>query len=169
MNRVILIASVLAAFALGYFTRDVFADREIAEVRAEFSDFQKQAATAARLAEADARSRESALRAKIQEVSNEARQKARELEVQLAVADTDRERLRNRIQALLTSARNQAGGDPALAAGGSVAEGAATVLADLFTRADARAQELAEHADRLTAARDACERSYQAVRPQLAN
>ncbi|KPW43138.1 Uncharacterized protein ALO87_04507, partial [Pseudomonas syringae pv. apii] len=79
-----------------------------------------------------------------------------------AVADTAGDRLRVEAGKLAASA-SCVSGDPGIADRGKNATRAAMVLSDLLSRADARAGDLARHADRLTVSLQACEAAYRSL------
>lgn len=118
-------------------------------------------------ARADAEARERDIEAKrtrdVQEVANAAQTEINALEGQLADARAARDSLR----AAATSAARRACPRPA-AASASTSEpdsAALDVLVDVLGRADQRAGELAEFADRLRIAGLACERAYLSLSP----
>ncbi|MCM1513266.1 MAG: DUF2514 domain-containing protein [Oxalobacter formigenes] len=93
-----------------------------------------------------------------EEIANEA-QKDREKALADARAANDiAVRLRQRIEALARSAC------PAAAGSGQTTRSAGILLAELFRRADERAGELAEYADRARIAGQACEQAYDALK-----
>lgn len=80
-----------------------------------------------------------------------------------AAARVAADRLRDKL-ARITAAARERSANPGAAAASPPAEDTTVVLADLFRRADERAGELAEFADRAHTAGQICESSYDAVR-----
>ncbi|WP_225784446.1 DUF2514 family protein [Xenophilus sp. Marseille-Q4582] len=118
-------------------------------------------------ARADAEARERQIEAKrtrdVQEVANAAQTEINALEGQLADARAARDSLR----AAAASAARRACPRPAAAGTGPAQPDSASldVLVDVLGRADQRAGELAEFADRLRIAGLACERAYLSLSP----
>ncbi|TES59210.1 DUF2514 domain-containing protein [Pseudomonas syringae pv. tomato] len=96
------------------------------------------------------------------QVANDARQEQTAALTDAAVADTAGDRLRVEAGKLAASA-SCVSGDPGIADRGKNATRAAMVLSDLLSRADARAGDLARHADRLTVSLQACEAVFDAL------
>lgn len=96
------------------------------------------------------------------QVANDARQEQTAAIADAAGADAAGDRLRNEAGKLAASA-SCVPGDPGIADRGKNATRAAMVLSDLLGRADARAGDLARHADRLTVSLQACEASYESL------
>lgn len=147
----------LAVLALmGAFAWFVHSEREIGaqQVRSEVA-----AATAAQKAadEAETQRRVTAQ----QEVVRDAQLQASAARADAARADGARDALRVQLAGFVAANRRPA--DPASAAGGAPASDALDVLADMFSRADQRAGELAKIADERGAAGLACQRSYDAL------
>lgn len=121
-------------------------------------------------AEQDATQREYELTAQVEQITKEAQHAKNQLRTDRAAADAAAASLRKQIAALSARPdRDPANSDPAPA---RVGQGqpdtrALDLLAQLFTRADSAAGELAAHADGLTAAGLACERAYDRARLAL--
>lgn len=96
------------------------------------------------------------------QVANNARQEQTAALADAVVADAAGDRLRNEAGKLAASA-SCVPSDPGIADRGKNATRAAMVLSDLLGRADARAGDLARHADRLTVSLQACEASYESL------
>jgi hypothetical protein len=131
---------------------------------AEFLELHATTAAAARQAERTQRDEEqrrvAAQRAN-DERTEQALQKAR---ADVAIADATADRLRQRIEALVASARSgQAGGGATPGSVGPPTEDAAGVLADVLGRCIARVQLLAAVADERGERGAACERSYDSL------
>lgn len=75
--------------------------------------------------------------------------------------------LRDQVAALVAASRGGSAGHPDPAGGGSAAPSPVDLLADVLSRADQRAGELAEAADAAGIAGRACERAYDALTPPL--
>lgn len=95
-------------------------------------------------------------------IANDAKTKLEQAGADLAAADTAAGGLRDRVAALLASARRAAPATSDSAAAGDPLG----VLADVLDRADKRAGVLADYADRARIAGLACEASYQALTDQ---
>ncbi|WP_440090159.1 DUF2514 domain-containing protein [Pseudomonas fragariae (ex Marin et al. 2024)] len=93
------------------------------------------------------------------QVANDARKEQTVALADAAGADAAGDRLRSEAGKLAASA-SCVPGDPGIAERGKNAARAAMVLSDLLSRVDARAGDLARHADRLTVSLQACEASY---------
>ncbi|WP_439885664.1 DUF2514 domain-containing protein [Pseudomonas syringae] len=96
------------------------------------------------------------------QVANHARQEQTAALADAAGADAAGDRLRNEAGKLAASA-SCVPSDPGISDRGKNATRAAMVLSDLLGRADARAGDLARHADRLTVSLQACEASYESL------
>ncbi|WKW34409.1 DUF2514 domain-containing protein [Pseudomonas viridiflava] len=96
------------------------------------------------------------------QVANNARQEQTAALADAAGADAAGDRLRNEAGKLAVSA-SCVPSDPGIADRGKNAARAAMVLSDLLSRADARAGDLARHADRLTVSLQSCEASYESL------
>ncbi|WP_147463986.1 DUF2514 domain-containing protein, partial [Pseudomonas syringae group genomosp. 3] len=96
------------------------------------------------------------------QVANDARQEQTAALTDAAVADAAGGRLRIEAGKLAATA-GCVPGDTGIADRGKNATRAAMVLSDLLSRADARAGDLARHADRLTVSLQACEAAYRSL------
>lgn len=97
-----------------------------------------------------------------QEAVNDANTKIQKATADAGAARDTAARLRARVDALIASGR-ESRCDPAAAAAGPSTDDAIGVLADVLSRADARAGLLADFADRTHIAGQACERSYNSL------
>lgn len=95
----------------------------------------------------------------IQEVQTNARQEIEQANADAAAARTTADRLRNEVARVSQSARNTA-----VAGGGATGTDTIGLLAELFSRADERAGELAGIADQSRIRGLACERAYNQMR-----
>ncbi|WP_051975366.1 DUF2514 family protein [Cupriavidus necator] len=94
------------------------------------------------------------------EIANAATKEAESARADARDADAAAERLRIRVAQLIAAAR---AGNTAAAGTGSAAGDPLDVLANMFSRLDRRAGELAGYADSARIAGQACERSYDAL------
>tara|TARA_R110000868_G_C10848773_1_gene760648 strand:+ start:846 stop:1406 length:561 start_codon:yes stop_codon:yes gene_type:complete len=99
----------------------------------------------------------------------EAQQRADKLIADAASGDLRRrfeQRLRDLVQAVHATASSGAGsGDTQVASSSASADDPAILLANVFSRIDARAGQLAEYADQARTAGELCQRSYDALTP----
>ncbi|MGN5081769.1 DUF2514 family protein [Aeromonas sp. 31P] len=109
-----------------------------------------------------AREEEQRRQNEIEKVRRDAEQDIARAEADAAAANAVAGSLREQARRLASRA-SQCAGNPGTAQGGSAAGQSALVLADLLSRADARAGELAAAYDRARAAGLACERAYDAL------
>jgi hypothetical protein len=98
------------------------------------------------------------------EAANVAQQKAQVLASDVARLRTAEQRLRDQ---LATVAANAGPSHPAPADGSPPASQTTGVLADLLSKCVGRVRRLAEYADATATAGDTCERSYEALTPNL--
>lgn len=145
----------LAAFLVlaGWIPRGWIAERELAELREAHAQAQAKSIQAAREEE---RRRITAL----EEVAHEAQKRSAELARDAAAADDVARRLRDHVFRLAAATA----ADPSAPGSGQATGGTGLVLAQLFSRADDRAGELAAFADQAHAAGLACQRAYEALR-----
>ena len=141
-----------AGLLLGWLANGWRLGEQIAEIRADHAQA---------LADAQSRARqiESGWYAGMLEVQRNAREKLDALDSEAGAARDAAERLRERVAEL--SRRPAA--CPGAAGGGETADPARLVLADVLSRVDAAAGELAAHADRARVAGMACEAAYDMV------
>lgn len=99
-------------------------------------------------------------------IENETRLEIAGAQAAAAAAGNERDRLRNQLAAY-TAGQRRPGANPAAGAVGPSEPGYDPIglLADLFTRADDTAGDLAQYADSLRIAGAACERSYNSLIP----
>ncbi len=117
------------------------------------------AAQKAQLAAVDAaRAEEERRTAAQQENADHAAKERDQARADAAAAASAADSLRKQVAVLVERARH-----PAVAAGSSAAGDALDLLADVLGRADQRAGELAEYADRARIAGQQCERNYDAL------
>ncbi|WP_407971478.1 DUF2514 family protein [Burkholderia pyrrocinia] len=145
-----LLAAALGA-AAGAGVEHLISARRIADIQAAAATAQAQAVEAARTEE----QRRTAAQSEIAKDANQQRT--------AALADAFAARaaagsLQQRVDQLVAAARH-----PAAAAGSPAAGDTLDLLADVLGRADQRAGELAEYADRARIAGQQCERDYDAL------
>ncbi|MBU9417140.1 DUF2514 domain-containing protein [Burkholderia multivorans] len=117
------------------------------------------AAQKAQLAAVDAaRTEEQRRTAAQQEVADNAAQERDQARADAAAAASAADGLRQQVAVLVERARH-----PATSAGSPAAGDALDLLADVLSRVDERAGELAEYADRARIAGQQCERDYDAL------
>ncbi len=119
-----------------------------------------QAAALAAASEA-ARTEEQRRTAEQRGIANAAAKERDEALADARTADAVAEQLRVRVAQLAAAARGA--GNPPAASGSQAAGDPLDVLTDVLGRADKRAGDLAEYADRARIAGQACERSYDAL------
>ena len=147
------VLAVLLGFAAGIYGEHLISAREIAGMKADAATAQAKAVDAARAEE----QRGTAAKAEIAKDANKQRT--------AALADAFAARaaagsLQQRVDQFVAAARH-----PAAAAGSPATGDALDLLADVLSRADERAGELAEYADRARIAGQQCERDYDALTP----
>lgn len=138
------------------------AQAETAAVRSTLAGERATAALATAAGQKKARDEENRREAEKQEVIRHAQE-----QTALAAADAADARraaagLRQQVATLVAASRRPAA-DPGAAAGGTPTDAALDLLADVLSRADDRAGELAEEADRRRVAGLACERAYDSL------
>ena len=119
----------------------------------------------AKVAEAEGKAREieDGWRKKFDELGADTEKQIEAAKADAADADAASNRLRKQTERLTASLRSCPTG-AATAEGGETRGRAADLLADVLRRADERAGELAQIADRARAAGSACERAFDAIR-----
>lgn len=127
--------------------------------QAKWNEEAARLATARTKAEQEARKEELRRQAEIDEVRDHAQEQIAQAQDDAAAADLESGRLREQARRLAARASQCASGSHATQ-GGPAAGQAAVVLADLLSRADERAGELAAAYDRARASGLACERAY---------
>lgn len=154
--RWILLALLAAALVLVGVERT-----QVLKGRADLAQLRADVATAQAAAEKRERDKEAQRAADVQEVASHAQSQIDSLAADLA----DSRGVADGLRAAVDSARRRACPSAPAAGSGSGQSGADPigVLADVFTRADKRAGELAEYADRLRIAGTACEHAYDAM------
>ena len=146
------IISLALGLLLGWLANGWRLGEQIAEIRADHAE-----AVAAE--QQRARQIESGWHAGMLEIQRNAREKLDAVAADVAAAGSAAERLRERVAEL--SRRPAA--CPGAGEGGTAAGPAGMVLADVLSRVDAAAGELAAHADRARVAGMACEAAYDLV------
>ncbi|WP_175878917.1 DUF2514 family protein [Burkholderia sp. BCC0097] len=145
------VLAVLLGFAAGVYGEHLISAREIAGMKADAAMAQAKAVDAARAEE----QRRTAAQSEIAKDANQQRT--------AALADAFAARaaagsLQQRVDQLIAAARH-----PAATSGSPATGDALDLLADVLGRADQRAGELAEYADRARIAGQQCERDYDAL------
>lgn len=120
-------------------------------------------ATVRTKAEQEARTEEKRRQAEIDEVRDNAQEEIDQAQADATAAGIESGRLHEQARRLAARA-SQCAGYPGSTQGGPAAEQPAMVLADLLSRADERAGELAAAYDRARASGLACERAYDSLR-----
>lgn len=116
-------------------------------------------------AEQEAREEELRRQAEIDEVRNHAQEKIAQAQADAVAAGVESGRLREQARRLAARA-SQCASNSGATQGSPAAERPAVVLADLLSRADERAGELAAAYDRARASGLACERAYDSLRTE---
>ncbi|CAD7530191.1 DUF2514 domain-containing protein [Aeromonas hydrophila] len=119
-------------------------------------------------AELEAREEEQRRQTEIDEVRDHAQEEIAQAQADAAAAGVESGRLREQARRLAARA-SQCASNPGPAQGGQAAGQPAMVLADLLSRADERAGELAAAYDRARASGLACERAYDSLRTATMN
>ncbi|HDT5887717.1 DUF2514 family protein [Aeromonas dhakensis] len=127
--------------------------------QAKWDEEATRLATARTKAEQEAREEELRRQAEIDEVRDHAQEQIAQAQADAAAAGLESGRLREQARGLAARA-SQCASNPGAAQGGPAAGHPAMVLADLLSRADERAGELAAAYDRARASGLACERAY---------
>lgn len=127
--------------------------------QAKWNEEAVRLATARTKAELKAREEEQRRQAEIDEVRDHAQEQIAQAQVDAAAAGVESGRLREQARRLAARA-SQCASHSRTPQGSSAAEQPAVVLADLLSRADERAGELAAAYDRARASGLACERAY---------
>lgn len=155
------IALALTIAALGalfvHHERQIGAQKAEAQLQHERADVAQAAASAAAAAALESQRRETAF----QEIASAAQQATARIAADAAAGAADRRSLGVQLDAFVRA--NGASSNPRPAASGPPATDPLSVLADMFSRADSRAEDLARIADERGAAGSACERSYDAL------
>lgn len=134
---------------------------QVLKARADIAHLRADMAVAQAAAEKRERDKEAQRAADVQEVATHAQSQIDSLAADLA----DSRGVADSLRAAVDSARRRACPSAPAAGAGQGQPGADPigVLADVFTRADQRAGELAEYADRLRIAGTGCERAYDSL------
>lgn len=153
MNTRAIVAALLAValFAGGWLANGWRKDVEISRMKAAIATAQAKAIEAARAEE----QRRTAAQTEIANAATKDAERARQ-DARTAAATSDG--LRKRVAELIAAARN-----PATPASGQAAGDPLDVLADVLSRADKTAGDLAEYADQARIAGHACERAYDSL------
>ena len=131
--------------------------------QAKWDEEAARLATARIKAEQEAREEEQRRQAEIDEVREHAQEQIAQAQADADAAGLESGRLREQARRLAARA-SQCASNPGTAQRGQAAEQPAMVLADLLSRADERAGELAAAYDRARASGLACERAYDSLR-----
>ncbi|MDM5138462.1 DUF2514 domain-containing protein [Aeromonas bestiarum] len=131
--------------------------------QAKWNEESARLAIARTKAEQKAREEENRRQAEIDEVRDHAQEEIAQAQADAVAAGVESGRLREQARRLAARA-SQCASNPSTAQGGQAAEQPAMVLADLLSRADERAGELAAAYDRARASGLACERAYNSLR-----
>ncbi len=131
--------------------------------QAKWNEEAARLATARTKAELKAREEEQRRQAEIDEVRDHAQEEIAQAQADAAAADLESGRLREQARRLAARA-SQCASHSGAPQGGQAAEQSAVVLADLLSRADERAGELAAAHDRARASGLACEQAYDSLR-----
>ncbi|MBR8344248.1 DUF2514 family protein [Burkholderia ambifaria] len=145
-----LVAALLGA-AVGAYSVHLISAVEISAMRADAARAQAQAV-------AEARAEEQRRTAAQSEIAKDANQQRTAALADAFAARAAAGSLQQRVDQLVAAARH-----PAAATGSPPAGDALDLLADVLGRADQRAGELAEYADRARIAGQQCERDYDAL------
>ncbi|WP_050720170.1 DUF2514 domain-containing protein [Aeromonas tecta] len=130
---------------------------------AKWNEEATRLATARAKAEQKAREEELRRQSEIDEVRDYAQEEIAQAQADATAAGLESGRLREQARRLAARA-SQCASNPGVAQGSPAAEQPAVVLADLLSRADERAGELAAAYDRARASGLACERAYDSLR-----
>lgn len=155
--------SLIAAliFGAGWWIRATIADSDEAKLIAAHSQEKESWATAATKAVEEARTEERRRTDVVEKELKNANNSAEIANIDAASANDLSARLRKERDTLLANAKRNAS---SATKRGKTESDLAAVFADLFSRADKRAGELAEYADRARNAGLVCERIYDGVR-----
>lgn len=162
--RLYLIAALAGAVVLAAAGGGVWLygrDQYSAGVQSEVARHELAMAQASAAAEQAARNEEARRAAAIEEIQRDAQTAVAAAQRDAAAADAVSDRLRAQLARLRA---DRAAGDPVSTLRGPAGADALDLLAELFSRADGHAGELAAIADRARAAGLACERAYDAMR-----
>lgn len=132
---------------------------------AKWNEEAARLATARTKAELKAREEEQRRQVEIDEVRDHAQEQIAQAQADAAAAGVESGRLREQARRLAARA-SQCASYPGAAQGGPATGQPAMVLADLLSRADERAGELAAAYDRARASGLACERAYESLRTE---
>ncbi|WP_321789219.1 DUF2514 family protein [Burkholderia pyrrocinia] len=145
------VLAVLLGFAAGVYGEHLISAREIAGMKADAATAQAKAVDAARAEEQRRTAAQS-------EIANDANQQRTAALADAFAARAAAGSLQQHVDQLVAAARH-----PTAATGSSAAGDALDLLADVLGRADQRAGDLAEYADRARIAGQQCERDYDAL------
>jgi len=154
-----LIAAALAVLALMSLSATGAWQWQANSYERQLSELRETYAEAARQAEARARSEEQRRHTAIEGIRRDAQDKIAAVAADAAAADDAAGRLRARVAEL----SRRPARCPGAAGGGDAADPARLVLADVLSRIDAAAGELAAYADRSRIAGAACEAAYRSL------
>ena len=126
----------------------------------QIATMQAEQAHSLAAAQAQARAEEQRRQPALEVIRRDAQDHIATAAADAAAADTAADSLRDQVAKLARRPTSCAG----VAAGGQTADPAKLLLADVLSRIDARAGELAAYADRARIAGEVCERSFNAVK-----
>lgn len=162
--KFVVMAALLAVIGIQQVRIDR-AHAEYAFLQAQIAEERAKAAEAARLAEQEAREEEQRREQRRQEIIDEAEGRTELAKAAASDAERAAASLRERLAAFTAAVRGATkDSQPAKRGEGKQGADALDVLADLFSRADDRAGELAIYADRLRIAGLACEQAFDGLR-----
>lgn len=165
MNAILLKWGIAAAIAIGCLFGAYQHGVNVTNAKWEKQQSDAQAAQATLRAEEERTARETEQRrqAEIESIRADAQKQIQNAQADARDADLASERLRKQADRLAQSVRS-CPSDTGAADGGKTGTNPSVLLADLLSRADERAGELAKIADRARAAGLACERAYNTLR-----
>ncbi|QNK65896.1 DUF2514 family protein [Variovorax sp. PAMC26660] len=158
------VIALLLFFMLGQRVQVSNAKAATARAQVALADARTQAVQAAQKAEEDARTEETRREAEKQEVIDHARQQTEAALAAARDADAAADKLRGQLTAYVAAVR-RATTNPSTSSRSTPADDPIGVLADVLSRADARAGILAKFADSAHIAGTACERYADGLQP----
>lgn len=165
MQSLILKWGIAAAIAIGCLFGAYQHGVNVTNAKRDSDDNAALAKANAKVAEAEGKARaiEDGWRKKFDELGADTAKQIEAAKADAADADAASNRLRKQTERLTASLRSCPTG-AATSEGGETRARAADLLADVLRRADERAGELAQIADRARSSGSACERSYDSIR-----
>lgn len=159
----IAVTSLALGFGAGWKSRAVVADRAEAKMQAAWQEERINAHAAALRAQAEVRAEEARRTKAAQEAANAAEARSEVARRDAAAAAGVSRKLREHI-ARLVATNSRTADNPPTAGPSEATQDPGVVLAELFSRIDARAGELAQYADEARIAGQACEAAYEGLR-----